>query len=736
MVTALCPLCAAAAVLAGELPARAAEPDGPPTFRREHLYDTTVHPDDAAVNVRVAFNRWPDCTTLESAIADIFRLEGVADGTDEEKALALWKWWRILVSATGGGYVYEEGRPRRPVTDPHKILTVYGHHQCDGQSWSYVALWRAAGYFALDQCHWGHTIASLWYRDHDGKMRFHDFDPQRRYYCWDAKNRWVGTWTNPLLHKKVHRHVMQPQKVHSGHTSLRLGESRDRRWQNAGHLVPPGNKKRALTREYYRTPAAARESVHAACGEEVHVFEPTHASVLDHRTALFDGSENTAATKVNGRVRLHPVKSGQTASFVYRMPGPNVVADAKIEATLATGRPDDVARLLISWNGRDWTPVFRLDEVGGKQVTVDVGYDAWASGRPNVYTRYTYFVKAELRTAGAPTRVGLDALKLTAVRQLNKRTLPHLRPGGNVVRVTWNRIAEDCALQVRMRYRVKGEPFEIDRTVTESPHYFRVDVPEVEPVVLYNYDARWNDGALRMDGIAIRLVPQPEQPTAGVRETLGRKAGEAAFRLASPHPADMTLLRPVKKPETDVRQTNGFFPQAGPGTKKPDGRMNELIRLLDKGRAPMRHKDRAMQQWVVAEELGEYPAATDALIEALPRANGDLTLFLCKALARNPDRKMIPALLRKWRHAPWGSPGTRYIPDVLAAIGDRSVVPALVKRLPHCRFDFRLHIAYACGKLGGPDAEKTLELLANHDPLRAIREFAAAELDRLRAGSR
>jgi hypothetical protein len=79
------------------------------------------------------------------------RIEGAKTG--QEKALALWKWFRILVSPTGGGYVYEV--PDRIVNDPHKIFTVYGHHQCDGQSWAMVSLWRAAGLIALDECHTG-----------------------------------------------------------------------------------------------------------------------------------------------------------------------------------------------------------------------------------------------------------------------------------------------------------------------------------------------------------------------------------------------------------------------------------------------------------------------------------------------------------------------------------------------------------------------------------------------------
>ena len=118
--------------------------------------------DEALVNVRLAVSGWPDCTTLESAAEDIFRIAGVVDKSDQAKALALWKWFRILVSGTGGGYAYEGPKGKETLChDPHKIFTVYGHHMCDGLSWAMVGLWREAGYLALDECTHGHTTAAL-----------------------------------------------------------------------------------------------------------------------------------------------------------------------------------------------------------------------------------------------------------------------------------------------------------------------------------------------------------------------------------------------------------------------------------------------------------------------------------------------------------------------------------------------------------------------------------------------
>ena len=75
-------------------------------------------------NVVLATHRWPDCTTNRTAIQDIFRLEGAK--SDQEKAIALWKWFRLLVSATGK-YRYEGETPgrehsgSRPSQDLHRL---------------------------------------------------------------------------------------------------------------------------------------------------------------------------------------------------------------------------------------------------------------------------------------------------------------------------------------------------------------------------------------------------------------------------------------------------------------------------------------------------------------------------------------------------------------------------------------------------------------------------------------
>jgi hypothetical protein len=695
---------------------------GSDEYPREHIYDMSVRADEALVNVAVAANRWPDCTTLESAVQDIFRLEGVRDQDDQEKALALWKWFRILVSPTGGHYAYE-GPPgqERLCHDPHKIFTVYGHHQCDGQSWALTALWRAAGYLAFDECTWGHTTAALRYRDADGLARYHSFDPQRRYYHWDATHERVGTWSLPVMRGMVFRHLTAPQHLHSLRTSLRLGERIERRWDNGGHLVPSGKDKRAAAEQaYYAWREGTTKGVYAAVGEEVQVLRADTRSETFARS-LHEGSAHVACSAAeSGRATLHPQKPGEAATLVYRLAPPYVVADARCEATLIKRNREDLCRVSISRDGAAWSPVYTKETVGEERAVLDFGRRAWEEGRPNVYTAYDCFLKIECQTAGGPRDVGLRDLEVRVLRMLNKRTLPNLRPGANVLRVTADRMQAGHGLELAIEYRVDGEPHRETRFIRQFPHYFRIDVPHVREDTQEDYDQRFNAGRLRMAAISLRLRPDTEAGPSS--PSLDQSEGREAFSISSAHPARLDRRNPVVRPERDVRETSGFFPQSD-DSRDDDQALQALLRDLQSNELGRR--------WLAAEDLGAYPKALDALLAELPAADGDQTLFLCKALARLKDPRAIGPLLEKWKRAPGGAPGTRYIPDVLAAIGDRRVVGALVAPLKQCRFDYRFHIVHALGILGGAEAERAIAELAAHDPFPAVRQEAAETLRRL-----
>jgi hypothetical protein len=694
-------------------------------YLREDIYDEAVHADEALVNVQVAASRWPDCTTLESAITDIFRLEGVANKSDQDKALALWKWFRILVSATGGSYAYEGPRGQESVCfDPQKIFTVYGHHQCDGQSWAMVALWRAAGYMALDECTLGHTTAALRYRDADGNLRYHTFDPQHRYYHWDEQNQRVATRSIPVMRGMVYRHLTAPRELHSLRTSLRAGESLRRQWQNEGHVVPSGKDKLAAAAEdYYAYAPGKTKGVYAAVGEEIQSFAPEIRSGTFARS-LYDGSRNTACSaSQDGKAMLHPKKLGEVAEFIYRLAPPYVVADASCEATVEKADPADVCRLLVSADGARWTPAFSMEKTGQEHMVIDLGTQAWRNGLPNVYTAYNVLLKFELSSSRQVQNVGIRDLRFVAHRMLNKRALPNLRPGENVLKITADRMAPGMGLDVSIEYRVDGWLRRSTRFIRRFPCYFRIDASNVPEEVHDNFDQRFNEGRLQMVAINMQLRPLQGPVAAKQDASLDERAAIDAFARSYPHPADFTHRQPAERPERDVRETSGFFPQ-GDEIRNDEPAMQALLGQLRSGGTERR--------WIAAEDLSGYPQALDVLLGQLPQADGDLTIFLCKALARIKDKRAIATLMAKWKRAPGGAPGGRYIPDVLAAIGDRSVVPALIAPLKQCRFDYRFHVAHALGILGGAEAEGALQDLAQNDPLLAGREQAAEALRALR----
>ncbi len=719
-----------AVLLAGLLAAPAAGAGEGADYPRENIHDTSVGPDEALVNVSLVNSRWPDCTTLQSVVRDIFRLEGVTEKDGQAKALALWKWFRILVSSTGGGYAYE-GPPgkQRIVYGPHKIFAVYGHHQCDGVSWAMAPMWRAAGYMAFDAATHGHTTVALRYRDADGIYRYHAFDPQRRIYWWDDKARRVSTRSMPVMTGMVYRHLLAPQRLHSLRTSLRIGETVERSWQNTGHIVPSATKAPYVKNRYYDYEPGKTRGIYAAVGQEVQTFAPAADGETLARQ-LYEGSANAACSRVGGKTLYHPARANRPGVFVFRMAPPYVVADMRFSATLHKAAAADVCRLYFSRDGGPWQMILDKKAPGAEDVKIELGREARKRGKPDVYTAYSVLLKAEFSTAGKPTDVGMSAPRLVAHRMLNKRTLPNLMGGKNYFRVSAERLAPGWALKLTVDYRLNDKPRTVERVIGKFPHYFRIDAAgaKLRKIRNWNYDQDFGNEAVRMVGYRMQLVPAGG---AKLSESLPPAQAEPHFAASAPHPADMTHRRVAKKTETDPAQTSGFFPQSRKRLTDKK-RMDELVRQLNN------NADRSYKAWAAAQELGSYPGSVDWLCNRLDKANIDLTLFIVKALAQIGDPKATEPLLKKWQRGPAGAPGTRYIPDALAVCGkgDARVVEALVKPLRQVRFDYRFHIAHALGELGGPLAEKTLKELAEKDPFPAVREEAAAALRRLQARSK
>jgi hypothetical protein len=707
-------------------------------FPPETNYDTSVGPDEALVNLRLRNHRWPDCYSLDTCIRDIFRLEGVDDTPDatEAKAMALWKWLHMLKS-TGGSRVFEGNPygPRRRFTGDHKKdqieirrgdkqMLVYGVHECGGMSRTMAHLWRAAGFLGYQEPSSGHSTAALRWPDKDGVWRMHSFNPQGHSYYWNPRNNRVGTRRLPVMRGVEYRRFVPPM-THTLRTSLRRGEVVVRKWSNDGYI----QKTARMLRWAGKVGDHSRHLKAAVAGQEDQTLAaPTAPETFEG--ALWTGSANVACSPAGeGQAVLHPAKAGEPAHVIYRLASPYVAVEAVVEAELVKAAADDVCRLSFSTDeGKTWHTFHDQKEPGVTQVKAELGRERYWGKQPSITSYYNFLVRAEFQTDGMPETVGMNALKVTVHRQLNMRCLPNLTPKENVLKVSADSLRPGLALRLRLDYEVNGKPKSVTRHIAAFPHYFRIDVKGLpknklkNPYYLDNLGGKSSfnlpEHPLRMHALRVELVP-----LASVEPDASIPADEAEpfFRKAYPNPhlRDRRMVSKDKIP-THESQVSGFFPQ----------------HPIDADNPP---KDKTEHyNWLIARigtsdaRLPKCPEGTDPIefaISRFPRCHHLHTLGFCNVFAYYKDKRAIPVLLAKWEKAPRYSPGDRYIPDALAAIGDRSVVPALVKRMTELRTSHRVHIAHALGILSGREARKALTFLAEHDVSISVRGEARRALE-------
>ena len=95
----------------------------------------------------VVSDRWPECTSLQTWGRDIFRLDGVSQASERDKAISLYNWLRLynrLCEGVGGMAHAFEGRwgEESSVRDLHKHLFVYGWGFCDTHSIIAEGFWQ------------------------------------------------------------------------------------------------------------------------------------------------------------------------------------------------------------------------------------------------------------------------------------------------------------------------------------------------------------------------------------------------------------------------------------------------------------------------------------------------------------------------------------------------------------------------------------------------------------------
>ncbi len=707
-------------------------------FPSETNYDTTVHPDEALVNLRIRNSRWPDCYNFETLIRDIFRIEGVDDTPDatEAKAMALWT-WLLALKSTGGSRVFE-GNPygdrKRCVGDKDKDqievrrgdkqMLVYGLHECGGMSRTMVHLWRSAGFLGYQEASRGHSTAALRFPDKDGIWRMHSFNPQGHSYYWNPRDNRVGTRRLPVM-RGVEYKTFLPPLEHTLRTSLRPGEVVVRKWENDGYIQKTermlswagkvGNNKRHM-----QANVAGQEDQTLSAITEPATF----------RVPLCSGSKNGACSPVKTNLAtLHPDIAGKSSVFIYRLASPYVAVEAVVEAELLTTAADDLCRLAFSTDGgKTWTVFFDKKNVGAESIKIELGQKRyWDKTQKSITSYYDFLVKAEFKTSAAIRGVGMNKFKVTVHRQLNMRCLPNLMPGKNVIKIEADALKPELALDFQLDYEVNGQAKSVQQTIASFPHYLLIDIDGIpaEKLATPHYikglsRKSFNLAAhpLRMRAMRMKLVK-----LAAVKpdESMSAAAAEPFFKKVYPNPT-MSNKRMAKKEKIPAyeSQVSGFFPQ--------------IPRKADQPQEPLAYynwlvKNLGTSDAMLPQAPAEVKDPVAWCIKKFPSVHCLHKLGFCNVFAHFQDKRAIPILLKTWKKAPRWRPGDRYIPDVIALLGDSSMVPLLVEPLKRLRFDYRVHIARALGILGGEEAKKTLLFLVEKDPNISVRGEARRALE-------
>ncbi|MHC4915035.1 MAG: hypothetical protein ACYTGB_06050, partial [Planctomycetota bacterium] len=329
----------------------------------------------AATDVVVVNDRWPDCSDMRQFGLDAIRLSGAK--TETERCLAVFRWLRRVY--LNGDAPFE---PLAPGPDHirwngyFKWLHSYGVHYCSGVSRALEMHWRALGYPGA-KTYAGHTLANVYYVDHDGVGRWHHFDANRGRYMLDRSGKRLLSLDDLCVDSPngrctaIVQRFQGPWSTHRSELSLRTGEKLERIWGIDGPLY---QKILWVGRKF------KGQSVYNWFKQfELGPYQPTDAtgswtyapdlSKPDWTKGLAEPPANMAAGE------LAPAKAGTPATAIWHFRTPYVVCGAEAELDLARKSEKDTVRLHVSADGgKTWKQVWECpaDKVGEQKLTADI----------------------------------------------------------------------------------------------------------------------------------------------------------------------------------------------------------------------------------------------------------------------------------------------------------------------------------------------------------------------------
>lgn len=414
-------------------------------------------------NVRIAGSAQPGCWDLDQIVAEVTR--GAA--SDRDRALALHRYGMAH-------FIHFDGpieERAEYVTDPMKLLAVYGYALCGNNSSAMNALYNAAGLKARQRTLPLHAVPEVWF---EGKWNYIDTDmfgyvflqdglrlasvdelsrnpelflkqvhPPDPYYPFDDKEGMASCFRDVRAEKDYHAY----SNAHVMNLSVRSEETFHLFFRPQGRaryfLTPAFRPNLGTEYKDYWIDGPVRKSSLAWCDRPPASYgNGLLEYVPDLRSKAFavENPDRTgvAAGRANNAPALSTAATNQRASLIVKMTTPWIVAglqndltnfDDNTDAASVSGLfwrmdPSDENRILVSRDsGQTWTKVWENHYLGAVPFQVDL--TRWAEGE------YSYWVKFEWVDRKGTGRVGLENLGIRTWVELSPMSLPRVVAGKN-----------------------------------------------------------------------------------------------------------------------------------------------------------------------------------------------------------------------------------------------------------------------------------------------------------------
>ena len=376
-------------------------------------------------SIQLTGSAQPGCWNIEQIVGAVTS----GAGSDREKALALHRFGMAH-------FIHFDGpieERSEYVTDPMKLISVYGYALCGNNSAAMNALYNAAGLKARRRSVPGHSIPEVWFEDKwnyidtdmfgyvflpDGKIASVDelsrdadlvlkqTHPPTPFYPFDRKEDMANVFRGRNADKDYHPY----SNAHLMNFSLRTGESARLYFRPRGegrYFLTPAFRPDLGTvyKDYFLAGPVRKDSFAwtdrspASYGNGLIEYAPN----LKGETFALENpeSQNTAVPQRRNAPDL-VAKTPGAASFVVKVTTPWIIAGLQNDLTDFTDNTDaavvtglfwrtdesDENRILVSRDGgHTWTKVWENRYLGAVPFRVDL--TKWAEGE------YAYWVKFE-----------------------------------------------------------------------------------------------------------------------------------------------------------------------------------------------------------------------------------------------------------------------------------------------------------------------------------------------------